>query len=320
MMTERRQAGPVKAEAAPAVVRVALQGSGGRSRNTWIVGSSDAVVVDPGPSEGAAELLRSLQAAHIQPSRVTHVLLTDLSPQAAGNCGLFPNAVVVAQGCGHAQALADTVGARRKEDDSWLALFDRMANRPASWAGADAPAGGMPSHQLAVVPWENGVVVRTPLGSWTGVGLPGVSAHSMAWMDSHGRLFGGESSNLDVEPTIRQMDAYLESLLVLTRLSPRQIFPGSGAANGAVAVAFRSLSLFANNLISNIQYALDGPRTVAELKFRDLGYLPDTQAEFAESCRTLEAALSALHAAGVATREADESGLYRYFIARPNRY
>jgi hypothetical protein len=294
----------------------------GHEHNAWIVGSSDAVIIDPGPRSAAGLLLQSMAQLGVRPARVTHVLLTDLSLDACGNSDLFPNAVVVAQGCVSGSALQRELAQRTSDDARWCSMFDRFADRPGAW---DTPAqstvnGVLNAGALRVTTWVPGRTVHTPVGEFTGVSLPGVGARTMAWMDAHGRLFGGESCNLDVEPTVRLMDAYLESLLVLTRLSPRLILPGSGAANSAIAVAFRSLSLFANNLISNIQYALDGPRTVAELKFRDLGYYPDSQAEFAMACRTLDAALSALHSAGVATRQQDPNGLYRYVIERPNRY
>ncbi len=294
-------------------------------RNAWVIrAGDDFVIVDPGHPTQARSLLTTLDEAGLKARRCTHVLLTDVSLNTCGNAALFKNAMVAsALENPSPAAMVQAVHARQQQDDAWYTPFLNLPEAPQSWslpsAESDWTDASSYAH-LVHLPLPHAPVVSTVAGEFTAIAGPGVSDAAMVWMADDGTLFGGETCNLDVEPEVRNMDAYLETLLQVTRLTPRRICPASGVIHRSPPHAFRSLSLFANNLMSNIQYALDGPRTVPELRYRDQGYWPEQIHEFAAACRTLESALHALHAAGVATREMDDTGFARYFIDRPARY
>jgi glyoxylase-like metal-dependent hydrolase (beta-lactamase superfamily II) len=295
------------------------------ARNAWVLNQADDfIVVDPGHPSQSGDLLSQLAHAGLQPRRCTHVFLTDVSWEAAGNVGEFINAVVVSSLAAATPAgFQSALELRRAQDSAWCDRFRGLDDTPKAWV--EQPCASLISPppaltRLHFVHAGSAPTFTTPVGPVAGVPAPGVSDMSMVWMSEEGTLFGGESCNLDVEPQVRNMDAYLDTLLQVTRLTPQRICPAAGNVHTSPTNAFRSLSLFANNLMSNIQYALDGPRTVAELRYRDWGFWPDHVREFAAACRTLESALSALHQAGVATIEERPSGLTRYFIDRPARY
>lgn len=310
----------------PSLLHCALEATpSAPKRNAWVLHTDDDfVIVDPGHPTQADSLMAALGEAGLQARRCTHVFLTDVSITTAANATLFGNAMVASglpsPSCA---AFAGALHARQLEDHGWAERFLSLSEAPSEWTLPSTPPETIDASRyahLVHLPIAHSPVIHTVAGEFTAIAAPGVSATSLVWMADDGTLFGGETCNLDVEPEVRSMDAYLETLLQVTRLTPTRICPGAGAIHTSPSNAFRSLSLFANNLMSNIQYALDGPRTVAELRYRDQGYWPEHVQEFAAACRTLESALQALHAAGVATLQPDATGFARYFIDRPARY
>jgi hypothetical protein len=118
--------------------------------------------------------------------------------------------------------------------------------------------------------------------------------------------------------TKEAVEAAIESLMRISQTAPQLLLPAHGAPMRSHVRAFRSLNLFVNNLMSNIQYALDGPRSIAEIRSRDLGYVPRDLIRFAGSARMAYAVLEELHRVGVAVREG-EGPTGTFHIQRPSR-
>jgi hypothetical protein len=296
----------------------------GSPYNVWVVLGERPVVVDTGWQGVRSNLLAALEEAGVNRFEVSHVLLTGLGPAQTGNSDAFPNAMLVGRDPdGISRSYRRAMRTEQAHEVSWIRAIGSWGQAASEWSSADVEAfaqswmGQLPE-TLSLLGVQEGMRIRTGAGVFTVYESPGVGWAGTTWLGDNGLMFGGELIDLDEEPMLRDAPAAVESLMRISQTAPQLLLPAHGAPMRSHVRAFRSLNLFVNNLMSNIQYALDGPRSIAEIRSRDLGYVPRDLIRFAGSARMAYAVLEELHRVGVAVREG-EGPTGTFHIQRPSR-
>jgi glyoxylase-like metal-dependent hydrolase (beta-lactamase superfamily II) len=293
--------------------------------NVWLVGEgSRRTLVDTGWASARPVLLEALAELGVAPGQVERVLLTDLSPRAVGNVDVFPQARVAGHDpegmCRRWRAFqAAEVASRTLCLQAMLEALEIPAGDPA-WGRLEAWGRWWsegPETLEVETPGDRGQVAG-PSEDFACLVLPGLETGGVAWSGSQGGLFGGPLADLDVEPMVRSAGTWTASLQRLTTHPCRFLAPAHGSLPRSTDRAARALSLRANNLLSNIQYALDGTWHPAALRRRDLGLTGGDWLRLVGSSLTWEAVLQELWRVGVAVREGEGCSA-RYRIDRTPR-
>lgn len=223
----------------------------GPGTNTFLIGTSDMAVIDPGPDDPdhRAAILEAAGDGRIATILVTHAH----KDHSAG-----------------ARKLAEATGAS-------IAAFGAPTDgrSPAMAALADAGIGGgegldsafMPDRRLA-----DGEVVAGDGWQVQALHLPGHFAGHLcfAWGDTlfSGDLILGWASTL-ISPPDGDLIDYLRSLQRVTRLAPRRLLPAHGAPVEDPAARIAFLTAHRHSRTASILAALqDGPATARDLADR----------------------------------------------------
>jgi glyoxylase-like metal-dependent hydrolase (beta-lactamase superfamily II) len=298
----------------------------GDPTNVWILDpDTEPVVVDTGHRVARAGLREALAHAGVDPRDVAKVLLTSLRPEAAGNAGVFPHATVhvcdpTGVGGGlraHWRSLADAAFAPAEAASAaefaapgWTA--ERVDTARSAWLG-DAAAG----EALPLVAVDDAARVRAgaiELEAWS---TPGADVAGTSWFEPRRRwLFSGDVLAVRVDPICIDLGALTTSIGRLVPMAPALVLPARGMRESSAPVVFRSVSLFWNNLLSNLQYVMRGEVSPLELAHADLGHAPSDVMAFSARADRLRLVLDELVRGGVATREG--SGVAaRYRLGAP---
>ncbi len=217
---ETEQAVPV----APGVVRVTASNSGPMTftgTNTYLVGTDDLVVIDPGPEdEGHFQALLSA----IDGRRVEAILATHTHLDHTGLCRALQSATgapLVAEGPHRTS---------RPLQDGEVNLLDAAADhafRP------DIVLG-------------DGATLETKAGTILGIATPGHTANHMAFaLEDRGVLFSGDHvmawATTIVAPPDGRMSDYMRSLDRLAARSDRIYLPGHGGPVEKPAAFLRAM-------------------------------------------------------------------------------
>lgn len=284
----------------------------GHPHGVWVLhGPTDVALVDTGFATAGPALEAALAELGVAPVDVGRVLLTGVRPEQTGNVHRFERAGVFALDASSApRALARATAERAASTARALLAWDQAH---ADWSADDIDrfVEAWPScapERVSAAAVGDGGRVRAAGRTLELIATPGVGPGAAAWWDAErGDLFAGRSLVFHTLPDIDDIDAYTDSLARLTELTPSRVCAAWGGVTRNHAIAFRSLSLHVNNLLSNVQYVIRGRRTAAEVAAGDLGYVPRDLMRFAGNVLRFQAILDGLADAGIVEREGDPS-------------
>ncbi len=296
----------------------------GHPHGVWVLhGPTDVALVDTGCATAGPALDAALAELGVAPSDVGRVLLTGYRPEQTGNIERFGRAGVFAltpsaTPRATARAAAERAAATARALLTWDQAHEDWTEATIEAFVAAWPESGPERVDAAAV--GDGGRVRAAGRVLELVATPGVGPGAAAWWDAaRGDLFAGRSMVFHTLPDIDDIDAYTDSLARLTELTPTRVCPAWGGVTRHHAIAFRSLSLHVNNLLSNVQYVIRGRRTAAEVAAGDLGYVPRDLMRFTGSVLRFRAILDGLADAGIVEREGDPA-MPVYILEAGKRY
>ncbi len=302
----------------PDLARVTLPRPGlalpfGQPRASYVVlGDPPCVIGAPHPLTHAAFRI-ALAELGLEPSQIRRVVALDWSPDQIAGAGLFTEADLFALSPdmvqpgeygpfvrGRRRALVQIADALFEEASCAEAL--ERAPFDAALEGYFGPAPEV----LDFIPLRGDHRLRLAHLELAVIEASGPCPGHMALFErGQGLLF---SNRLTVDrsfgaPEIEDARALLMSLERVFDLGARVLLPSLGRidpeATYCVRVAHRNLT----GVLSNLPYALQGPMTIPEVIFRDMGYVPRHLGRYVETFERTRAIFEELMRTGVVLRE-----------------
>lgn len=304
-------------EVAPDLFWVALPTPEGLSqpwgvpRNVFVFTGDSPALLDTGYAETTPNLLAALDALGLAPEAIRRIGLTSLHADAAGALAAFPHATVWTACDVETAPLAH-------EKQRYAQVFEALLlhpSKPDTWTRRAADhflALAFPPAPSGVRRLQDGQPLRLGHYIFDALQTEGVGYPSAAYFSAdRGWLFPGPTSTLTPRPVIDSPGAILDSLGKLGAMSVKKVFPIRGLVENHVNIFFRTLSLYATNLRSNMQYVFHAPQSSIDLAESDFGYLPDDLPRFAALVLEYDAVFREFAEAGV-IRE-DQAGYGPHF-------
>ena len=289
--------------------------------NVYVLHGATPALIGTGPASARPALLAALERLHLAPSRVARVLLPSCRPGDVGNLAVFPRAAVFARAddSEYRQGL-ETLRQRIRRVASQL--VERGVQPAWTTDTIDrfeaAYFAGLPEH-LDAIAVRDGQRLRLSTIDLEIIEAPGVHPGTCAFFEPERRwLFGGPTVCMAEEVVPDDAASYMETLRRLSTYEPAAILPSYGGIERHYQAVFRSTSLAANNLLTNMPFALPGPLPLPEIGRRDLGAYPSDLIRFTGTVLRYEAMLAELVRTGVAQRDGEDLWS-AYRMDRPSR-
>lgn len=273
-------------------------------RNVYVLLGPSPALIDTGAREHAPALRAALQELAIAPEAIRRVGLTSRSTFAWGNLELFPNAVA------WTAAPARDLAAERARWSEVYAALQVMDGAPLAWADVDVASflDRLFEDEPSLVAVEDGTALRLGTRVFDALRCDGTQEAAGAFYAAdQSWLFAGPALNVLPRALPSDPGAWLETIGRLGQLSTRTVFPASGFVETSPSILFRTLSLYATNLRTNLQHVLDTWRSAVDLAEVDVGYLPDDLLRFGATVMSFDAAFGEFQRAGVVRTEDDSS-------------
>ncbi len=289
-------------------------------RNVYLLTGALPTLIDPGPAQAAGQVLDALAALGLGARDISRILLTSPEPDAAGAVTAFTHAVIRSGAAG--LAAPDPLVASHR------GLVARLA-RELVEAGLSGLAVELDRDtRLATA---GPAVTAQPLGDGELL-LAGdlrLVAQPARGIAHAGILFGtvdgawlwpGELGVIGDDLPVADFAAYTNTLASMTAGPvPERLFPARRSPELDGKTAFRGLALRSSNLVSNLPFVVEKPRSLRDIYLSDTGYWPDDAVKAAWTLTRLHLALSELTRAGVIHASArDGSLLHRVYGLVPD--
>lgn len=311
----------------PRVTQITLPHGAGVARpwgfpyNVYVLHGTVPALVGTGPASARPALLEALARLDLTPDRVARILLPACRPEDVGNLEVFPRATVfsVADDATYHAGIEALRGRTRRVATELLEGGVHPEWRAETIDAFDAAYFGALPTTLSAVPLRDGQRVRLSTLELEVLEAPGVHPGTLALFEPERRwLFGGPTVCMAEEVIPAEAASYMETLRRLSAYEPAAILPSFGGVERHYQAVFRSTSLAANNLLTNMPFALPGPLSLPEICRRDLGAYPQDLMRFAGTVLRYEAMLAELVRTGVAQRDGEDLWS-AYRMDRPSR-
>lgn len=313
-------------EVAPNVHQIALPAPNGipepwgRPRNVYVVGGESPSLIDTGYAATADQLHAALGELGIAPEHIQRIALTSLTQDAIGAAHTFPYATcwtALQKEHGNFEPLR----LRYQEILHALLAFE---DKPKGWTAEYAEsvtnqvfvASNTPVQYL-----ESGLPLRLGNIVFDALETRGVAYGSCGYYAAdRGWLFPGPSMALSPRSVMSDPGAMLDTLGELGGMSVKKILPVRGPVDDVPDIFFRTLSLYATNIRSNMQYVFEDPVSSIDLVLSDFGYLPDDLFDFANRLLIFDAIFREFAEAGVIHQksEGQHPAFPRYSMGAPD--
>lgn len=253
----------------------------------YVIRAATYAMVDTGFSGSRVALLAALSEINVRPEQISKILLTQNSPNATGNISCFPRAMVVGHGTSRVEETLEEITkevhallAHPKAHSNWS--LATLTSFLASYR-AEIPA------DVSFLPIQDEFEFPIADHRTQAFFTPGVTPSAVCYHVEKIGLFVGPTLVIDPAPFVLAPHDFATSVAKLTKQKPDLIFPAFGGVVRSAHWHYRSISLYANNLLSNVQFVLKKPRSPMEVIFMDLGSLPSDLIRFAATVSQMRA-------------------------------
>ncbi len=270
--------------------------------NVYVVLGQAPCLVNTGHPAQREALVSALGQLGIAPGNVERVVATDWSPEALGNAALFEDADLFVRSDDMRQPsfYGPVVDGWRER---WQVLVGQLLendeyrqamNLEAHEAALEAYFGGLPE-RLNVVPLVDGHRLRLGRLDLVVVDAPGpADGHMVLFEDKapeeQGILFGGRVvvEHAFGDQVLVDVKAMIETVERVFDLKPGLLLPTLGRVDESGTLAVRRVHRNMTSFLSNLPYVLQGPMTLPQILFRDMGYIPSDLTRYLGSLRRLQ--------------------------------